>query len=248
MRLLENKNVIITGTSRGIGFEILKEFAINGANIWAHTRKMTKEFEAACNQLAAENNVEIRPIIFEVTDYDTVKGVVKQIMSSKIPIDALVNNAGVTYNALFQMSRMKEVRNQMEVNFFAPFIFTQYISKLMVRNKRGSIINIASTAAIDGNSGKAAYGASKAALITMTKVIAEEMGKDGIRANCIAPGMIETQMLNTMSETIIENTKLETDLRRIGMPVDIANTAVFLASDLSSYLTGQVIRVDGGMS
>ncbi len=162
-------------------------------------------------------------------------------------MDGLVNNAGITYNALFQMSNMDEVRRQMEVNFFAPYQFTQYIVKLMVRNKKGSIVNIASSAGLDGNSGKSAYGASKAALITMTKSIAEELGAVGVRANCIAPGITDTEMLLTMPEYIVEDTKKSVDLQRVGKPADIADAAAFLISDLSSYITGQVLRVDGGM-
>ena len=158
-----------------------------------------------------------------------------------------MNNAGITYNALFQMSDMNVVRKQMEVNFFSVYQFTQYIVKLMIRTKKGSIVNISSTAGLDGNSGKSAYGASKAALIAMTKSVAAELGNQGIRANCIAPGITETEMLSTMPDYIVEAVKNDVDLKRVGKPEDIADTAVFLLSDLSSYITGQVIRVDGGM-
>lgn len=246
-KLMEGKNVIITGTRRGMGRAMLDQFAANGANIWAHARELTPEFEEICQTVSETYEVEVRPLCFELTDYDAMKNAVKQIMSSKIPIDALINNAGVTYNALFQMSQIDKVREQMEVNFFVPYIFTQYIIKLMVRNKKGAIVNIASTAGLDGNSGKSAYGASKAALIAMTKSIAEENGKSGIRANCIAPGITATEMLSTMPDYIVQGVKDSVDLRRAGEPSDIAKTAVFLASDMASYITGQVIRVDGGM-
>lgn len=246
-KLLVGKNVIITGTNRGMGRAMLDEFAANGANIWAHARMLTPEFEAICEEVSKKHTVEIRPLCFELTDYDAMKAAVKTIMSSKIPIDGLVNNAGITANMLFLMTTMDILRRQIEVNFFAPYLFTQYISKLMIRNKKGSIVNISSSAGIDGNSGKSAYGASKAALISMTKSIAEEMGKDGIRANCIAPGITDTEMLLSMPEYIVEEAKESTDLKRIGTPKDIAQTALFLISDLASYITGQVIRVDGGM-
>jgi 3-oxoacyl-[acyl-carrier protein] reductase len=245
--LLKGKNVIITGTRRGMGRAMLDEFASNGANIWAHARELTPEFKKDCEDVANKYSVEVRPLCFELTDYDAMKAAVKQIMSLKIAVDALVNNAGITYNALFQMSKIDTVREQMEVNFIAPYILTQYIVKLMIRNKKGSIVNIASSAALDGNSGKSAYGASKADLIAMTKSIAEEVGKDGIRANCIAPGITATDMLSTMPDYIVQGVKDSVDLRRTGEPRDIAHAAVFLASDLSSYITGQVIRVDGGM-
>ncbi len=245
--LMAGKNVVITGSNRGMGRAMLEVFAAHGANVWAHARQLTPEFADNCNILAKKYNVQIWPLCFELTDYEAMKTAVKEIVSSKLSVDALINNAGITYNALFQMSNINEVRNQMEVNFFAPYIFTQHIVKLMVRNKKGSIVNISSSAGLDGNSGKSAYGASKAALIAMTKAIAEELGKTGIRANCIAPGMTNTEMLKTMPDYIVQEHKDLVDLRRVGEPEEVANTALFLACDLSSYITGQVIRVDGGM-
>ena len=139
------------------------------------------------------------------------------------------------------------IRDRFEVNFFALFNFTQPVSKLMTRQRFGSIINIASTAAQDGNAGKAAYGASKAAVVALTHSIATELGEQGIRANCIAPGITDTDMLATMPAHIVEETRNQTDLRRLGLPAEIAAAAVWLASDLSSYVTGQTIRVDGGL-
>jgi NAD(P)-dependent dehydrogenase (short-subunit alcohol dehydrogenase family) len=153
-------------------------------------------------------------------------------MSEKRPIHALVNNAGVTFNALFQMTTVQALRDQFEVNFFALFNFTQPVSKLMTRQRFGSIINIASTAAQDGNAGKAAYGASKAAVVALTHCIATELGEQGIRANCIAPGITDTDMLATMPVHIVEETRNQTDLRRLGLPAEIAAAAVWLASDL----------------
>ncbi len=245
--MLKGKNVIITGTNRGIGKAMLEEFARNGANIWAHARVETPEFLAVVNALAEKHEVKIWPIFFELTDYEAMKTAVKSIMDSKIPVDALINNAGITYNALFQMSTVEHLRNQLEVNFISVYIFTQYISKLMVRRKKGSIVNIASTAAFDGNSGKSVYGAAKAAVAAMTDSIAAELGESGIRANCIAPGITETDMLASMPEAVVAEAKATADMRRGGKPSEIATTAVFLASDLSSYVTGQTIRVDGGL-
>lgn len=246
-KLLKDKNIIVTGSRKGMGKAMLEVFAANGANIWAHARENTTEFSAYCKELSQKYEVEIWPLCFELTDYEAMKEAIKEVRSYKVPINGLVNNAGITYNALFQMSDIKNVRQQMEVNFFAPYLFTQYIVKLMVRNKNGSIVNIASSAGLDGNSGKSAYGASKAALIAMTKSIAEELGAVGIRANCIAPGITDTDMLSTMPEYIVEDVKNTVDLKRAGKPVEIADTAAFLLSDLSSYITGQVLRVDGGM-
>jgi 3-oxoacyl-[acyl-carrier protein] reductase len=197
--------------------------------------------------LAEKYGVAIRPIAFDMTDRDSMKAAVKRIMSDKRPVDALINNAGITLNALYQMTTEDALRQQFEVNFFSVFIFTQYISKFMVRQKHGSIVNIASSAAQDGNPGKSAYGASKAALIAMTKSIAAELGGAGIRANCISPGVTETEMLSTMPAPVVEEAKRAADLRRSGLPSEIADAAVFLASDLSGYITGQVVRVDGGL-
>lgn len=246
-QLLSGKHIILTGCRRGIGREMLKEFASEGAFVWAHARSLTEDFRSLCEETSQKYQTEIRPLCFEFTDERAMKEAVKEIMASKISVDGLVNNAGITYNALFQMSEIEEVKRQMEVNFFAPYLFTQYLVKLMIRNKKGSIVNIASTAGLDGNSGKSAYGASKAALIAMTKSLAEELGRMGIRANCIAPGITETNMLSTMPESVVEEVKHTVDLKRAGAPFEIAKTAVFLLSDQSSYLTGQVIRADGGM-
>lgn len=245
--ILNGKNVIITGTNRGIGRAMLEEFARNGANIWAHTRHETLEFKEDIDAISKKYQVEIWPIYFDMTDYDAMKAAIKTISVSKTPVDALINNAGITYNALFQMSSVEQLRKQIEVNFISIFIFTQYISKLMVRQKKGSIINIASSAAFDGNPGKSVYGATKAAIVAMTDSIAAELGVNGIRANCIAPGITETDMLITMPAEIVAEAKATADMRRGGDPSEIAKTAVFLASDLSSYITGQTIRVDGGL-
>lgn len=246
-KLLENKNIIVTGTQRGIGKKILEILAANGANVWAHARIETDEFADECKKVSEKYKTQVWPVCFEMTDYGAMREAVKKIRNYRLPVDGLVNNAGVTYNALFQMSDMDVVRNQMEVNFFSVYQFTQYIVKLMLRAKKGSIVNISSTAGLDGNSGKSAYGASKAAVIAMTKSIAAELGNQGIRANSIAPGITETEMLSTMPGYIVEEVKNNVDLKRIGKPEDIADTAAFLLSDLSSYITGQVIRVDGGM-
>lgn len=247
-RMLEGKTVIVTGTAKGMGRQMVKTFAENGANIFAHARAESDDHKKLCESLAETEKVQIVPLYFELRDSEAVKNAVKEIRATKLPIDGLVNNAGVTYNALFQMTDMEELRNQFEVNFFAPFLFTQYISKLMVRNKRGSIVNISSSAALDGNSGKSAYGASKAALLTMTMCISEELSSFGIRANVICPGVTDTDMLATMPDYIMDIQKEATFLKKVGKTSDIANTALFLLSDYSSYITGQVLRVDGGIT
>lgn len=246
-RLLEGKYAIVTGCARGIGNSIVEILAENGANIWACARKQSEEFETKLLNLSSIYQVEIKPVYFDLADKDQMKIAIKSIMSEKKNVDILVNNAGITYNALFQMSTVDKINEVFDVNFISPFLFTQYVVKLMLKNKSGSIINISSSAALDGNSGRAVYGASKAALLCATKSLAAELGDQGIRANVIAPGITRTDMLSSMTEEVINETVMNTDMKRAGEPTDIANTVLFLASDLSSYITGQVLRVDGGM-
>ena len=248
MKLLERKNVIVTGTAKGIGKQMAKTFAAHGANVFAHARTQTEEHGLFCKELEEVHNVQITPLYFDMRDADAMKEAVKMIRGAKLPVDGLVNNAGITNNTLFQMTSMEELRNQMEVNFFAPFLFTQYISKLMVRNKKGSIVSVSSSAALDGNSGKSAYGASKAALLTMTMCISEELAANGVRANVICPGVTATDMLSTMPAYATDIQREAAFLKKVGTPEDIANAALYLLSDHSSYITGQVIRVDGGVT
>ncbi len=247
-KLLQDKNIIVTGTAKGMGRQMVETFASNGANVFAHARTENDDHKGFCAELAKKYGVQIIPLYFDLRDQDAMKEAIKEIRGTKLPIDGLVNNAGITYNSLFQMTDMGELRNQMEVNFFAPFLFTQYISKLMIRNKKGSIVSISSSAALDGNSGKSAYGASKAAILTMTMCISEELAASGIRANVICPGVTATDMLSTMPDYIMDIQKEATFLKKVGETADIANTAMYLLSDYSSYVTGQVIRVDGGVT
>lgn len=245
--ILKNKNVIITGCNRGIGKSILEAFVSNGSNVIACIRKEKPEFSEYISQLSVKHSVSIIPVYFDLVNTEEIKAAVKFIQSTKLTIDALVNNAGITDNALFQMSSISKLKEVFEINFFSVFLFTQYISKLMVRQKSGSIINISSTAGIDGNAGRSVYGASKSAIICMTKSIAAELGEYGIRANSIAPGITNTEMIGNMSQDVIKKNIMNSHIKRVGEPSEIAETAVFLASDLSSYITGQVIRVDGGL-
>ncbi|QOV67168.1 SDR family NAD(P)-dependent oxidoreductase [Citrobacter sp. BDA59-3] len=245
--LMQGKNVLITGCRRGMGRAMVEIFAANGANIYAHAREASDAFVNDMAEVARHYNIQIWPLCFDITDYDAMKLAIKRVMGDKRPLDAVVNNAGIILNNLFQMTSEAQLRQQFEVNFFSVYLFTQYVVKLMVRHQGGSIINISSIVGEDGTLGKSAYGASKAALIAMTKSIAAELGEKGIRANCIAPGIVDTEMLLTMPAQIIEETQKATDLRRTGEPPEIAQAAIFLASDLSSYITGQTIRVDGGL-
>jgi len=246
-KLLEGKNAIITGTARGIGHKIVEVFAMHGANIWACVRTQSDEFEAYCKSLGERYGVIVEPIYFELTNKEQITQAVKSIRNAQRQIDILINNAGITYNALFQMSSEEQIHRTLEVNFVAPYLFSQYIIKLMLRTGGGNVVNIASSAALDGNSGRSIYGASKAAIVCATKAMAEELGHKNIRANSIAPGITQTDMLSSMTDEVIAQTINATDSKEVGTTKDIANACLFLASDLSSYITGQVLRVDGGM-
>jgi 3-oxoacyl-[acyl-carrier protein] reductase len=246
--LLANKYSVITGCNRGIGKAILATFAENGSNVWSCVRKPSDEFEQYAKDLSIRCDVEIIPVYFDLLDYGQIKLAIKDIMSRKKPVDILVNNAGITFNSLFQMSTVEKMKEVFDINFFSQMYLSQMIIKLMLRNKSGgSIINISSTAGLDGNAGRSIYGASKAAIICATKAIAAEHGDSGIRANTIAPGLTQTEMLSSMTDEIIKDTANQSHLKRVGDPDEIAAAALFLASDLSSYVTGQVLRVDGGL-
>lgn len=246
--LLKGRNAIVTGCARGIGKATLAAFAENGANVWACCRTKSEEFEAFADQLATANGVRIVPLYFDLTDINAMKDAVKTIMAGKVRIDVLVNNAGVTYNALFPMSSQEKMRTVFDVNFFALASFSQYIARLMIRQKSGSIINISSTAALDANAGRGAYGASKAAVWCITRVMAHELGEYNVRVNAVAPGVTKTDMVEaSMSEAAIQTAVQSTRLKRMGVPSEIADAVLFLASDLASYVTGEVLRVDGGL-
>ena len=247
MGMLSGKNILITGCARGIGKSMVEVCAKHGANIWANARSPNENFDNYCKSISEQYGVSVIPAYFDLTSKTEIIDSVKMIRAADSPINGLINNAGITYNSLFQMSSEMNLRENLDVNFIGPFILTQYITKLMVRNGSGSIVSIASSAAIDGNSGRSAYGASKAALLTAMKALSREVGVSGIRSNTIAPGITETEMLSSMSAETIMETAESTALKRCGMPHEIASVAAFLISDMSSYITGQTLRVDGGM-
>ena len=247
MQILRAKNILITGCNRGIGMSMLQVCASHGANVWANARQYNADFENYCFEMSKKYCVNVTPVYFDLASKQEILSAVKSIKNSEYPINGLINNAGITHNALFQMSTEANIRENLDVNFVGPFILTQYITKLMVRNGGGAIVSIASSAAFDANAGRAAYGASKAALLTATKALSRELGGAKVRANTIAPGITQTDMLASMSEETIKQTGESTALGRCGRPDEIASVAAFLISDLSSYITGQTLRVDGGM-
>ena len=246
--MLAGKNIVVTGCLQGIGKETLRVFAENGANIFACAYKEDEEFKVYCEALAKSNNVEITPVYFDMMDNDSVKEAAKTIQKSKLEIHGLVNIAGINKDALFNMVTYQDMLDTFQVNVFSQIILSQYIVKLMQRYKtQGSIVFTSSITALDGNEGQVAYGASKAALIGAMRSMALELGGNGIRVNAVAPGVIATPMTEKLSEQVIEKKTKAMEIPRMGEAREVAETYLYLMSDLSTHVTGQVIRVDGGI-
>ncbi len=246
MGLLTGKNALITGAARGIGKAVALKFAAEGANIAFTDLVIDENAQATENELAALG-VKVKGYASDAADFTDTERVVAQVKEEFGNIDVLVNNAGITKDGL--MLRMSEVQWDavINVNLKSAFNFIHACSPIMMRQRSGSIINMASVVGIHGNAGQCNYAASKAGLIALAKSIAQELGSRGIRANSIAPGFIITEMTAQLPEEVRAEWVKKIPLRRGGTPEDIANIATFLASDMSSYMTGQVIEVDGGM-
>lgn len=246
--LLKNKTSVVTGCSRGIGKKILEEFSKNGSDIFACVRTLDENFKKLAIELETKYNNKIFPIEIDLTNEESVKDAGKKILSNNINIDVLVNNAGAIDTSIFQMTSIKKYKELFNINFYSQILFTQLILKSMIKNKKGSIIFISSSSALDGNEGRSAYVSTKAAINGQSKVLSREVGKFNIRVNSIAPGLTNTDMMkeNTPKE-LIKELASKMSLNRIAEPKEIASVALFLSSDLSSYITGQTIRVDGGM-
>ena len=247
MTLLEGKTALITGAARGIGKAIALKFADQGANVVF----TDLEYNDACRQLEkelAEKGVKAKGFASDASSTDDTDRVVKDILKEFDRLDILVNNAGITKDNLLMRMTEGDWDAVLTVNLKSVFNLTKAIQRHMLKNKQGSIINMSSVVGVNGNAGQSNYSASKAGIIGFTKSIAQELGSRNIRCNAIAPGFIETEMTGKLSDEVKEEWAKQIPLRRAGSSEDVANTAVFLASDLSSYVTGQVISVCGGMS
>lgn len=245
--MLKDKTAIITGSNRGIGFAILKKMSENGANIIACARKKDENFEKKLQEISKKNKNQIKTIYFDLLDEKEIERAVKEIVDLNLNIEILVNNAGINQVSLFQMTSIQKIKEIFQVNFFSQLQFTQKIIKMMIKNKKGSIINLSSNAAVECDAGRSAYASSKAALITFTKVLSKELGSFNIRTNSIAPGLTKTEMMEKdISKKIIDEAINKIPLKRPADPEEISNVAVFLASDLSTYINGEVIFVTGG--
>jgi 3-oxoacyl-[acyl-carrier protein] reductase len=246
-RLLEGRNAVVTGCLKGIGRATLDLFTANGSNVWACGQYEDQEFSSHIESLKRQHNVEIIPVYFDLCNSESIKAAARIISSAKKPVDALVNIAGMTEDAFFHMVTMEQMKKVFEINFFSQMLLTQYITKLMLRVKKGSVINISSVTGMDGNPGQLSYSASKAALIAATKTLSAELAPHGVRVNALAPGVIKTGMTADLQSETLTRLIDKSSLKHIGLPREVAGVIVFLASDLSSYITGQVIRVDGGI-
>ena len=242
-QMLDGKTAVVTGANRGIGKCIAETFAAHGAHVIACARHV----DAAVTNWASSTAGEITPVTLDLADPNAIKATTKDIRSASPSIDILVNNAGMAIGGLFQMTSITDMRAVFEVNFFGQINLTQAVARLMARQKAGSIINITSTAAEIADAGTLTYGASKAAFARATKSMATELGAQGIRVNAIAPGVTQTDMYDGMDSQARDRLIQSSALQRAATPQDIANTALFLASDLSTHITGQIIRVDGGI-
>jgi 3-oxoacyl-[acyl-carrier protein] reductase len=247
MKLLEGKTAIVTGAARGIGKAVAVRFAQEGCNI-AFTDLVIDENAKATETEIAAYGVKVKGYASNAAQFEDTHTVVNEIVKDFGRIDILVNNAGITRDGL--MMRMSEQQWDMviNVNLKSAFNFIHALTPVLMKQRAGSIINMSSVVGVHGNAGQANYSASKAGMIGLAKSVARELGSRGIRANAIAPGFIITEMTHQLSEEVREEWAKLIPMKRGGTPEDVANAALFLASDLSSYITGQVIQVDGGMN
>lgn len=246
MKLLEGKTAIITGASRGIGKGIAQVFAQHGANV-AFTYSSS---EAAANELETELNalgIKAKGYKSNAADFEQSAQLAKDVLEEFGSIDILVNNAGITKDNLLMRMAEEDFDKVIEVNLKSIFNMTKAVQRTMLKQRKGSIINMSSVVGVKGNAGQSNYAASKAGMIGFSKSMALELGSRNIRTNVIAPGFIETEMTAKLDEETVAGWRNAIPLKRGGSPEDIANACVFLASDMSAYITGQVLNVDGGM-
>lgn len=246
MKLLENKTAIITGASRGIGKGIAETFAENGANVAFTYLSSEQKAEALANELR-EKGGKVLAVRSNAAVMEDAETLVKQVVEEFGTVDIVVNNAGITKDNLLMRLTEEAWDDVINTNLKSVFNLTKAVQRTMLKQRSGSIINLSSVVGIKGNAGQSNYSASKAGIIGFTKSIALELGSRNIRSNAIAPGFIETEMTDKLDEKTVQGWRDAIPLKRGGTPQDVANLALFLASDLSAYITGQVISVDGGM-
>ena len=246
MNLLKGKNVIITGGSRGIGRGIAEKFAEQGANIAFTCIKMSDESLELAKNLE-KIGIKAKAYESDAADFDAAIKLAEDVLNDFGSIDVLVNNAGITKDNLLMRMSEEDFNDVMKINMNSVFNNTKAVLRQMLKQRSGSIINLSSVVGVKGNAGQSNYSSSKAAIIGFTKSVALELGSRNIRCNAIAPGFIETEMTKALSNDQVNDWAESIPLKRTGQVEDIANTSLFLASDMSSYITGQVINVCGGM-
>ena len=247
LNLLTDKVCLITGASSGIGLAIAKLFALNGAVVYVNSSKEDKVERAVSIIREESKNERVFALSFDINDYETVSDGIRKVYSLHKKIDVLVNNAGIAPSGLTGFTDPKVIESTFNTNVLSLINITQLAVKLMLRKGSGSIINLSSIMGVNGASGMSSYSASKAAVIGFTKSLSKEVASKNIRVNAIAPGFIDTDMARGIDEKLYEERLSSIGMKRIGSPEDVANMALFLASEMSSYITGQVIGVDGGM-
>ena len=246
MKLLENKVALITGGSRGIGKSIVEKFVSNGCNV-AFTYNKSEADAKLIESNLSEKDIKIKGYKCDVAKFKNAEILANSVINDFGKIDILVNNAGITKDNLLLRMSEDDFNQVLNVNLNSVFNMTKVFQREFLKNRNGSIINISSIVGIKGNAGQSNYSASKAGIIGFTKSIALELGSRNIRSNVVAPGFIETEMTENLSDDTLKSWYNSISLKRGGKPSDIGNVCVFLASDMSSYITGQVLVVDGGM-
>lgn len=245
--LLKEKTALITGAARGIGKQIALLFAREGANIAFTDLALDETTVNTCNELRALG-VKVRAYASDAADFNAAHEVVDEVIKEFGRIDILVNNAGITRDTLLMRMTEAQWDQVLQVNLKSAFNFTHAVTPVMMRQRSGSIISLSSVVGLNGNAGQANYAASKAGIIALMKTTAKELGGRGVRANAIAPGFILTDMTKSLPEETLKQFVSMIPLRRGGAPEEVAKVALFLASDLSSYVSGQVIQVNGAMA
>tara|TARA_R110002049_G_scaffold306430_1_gene504878 strand:- start:1191 stop:1937 length:747 start_codon:yes stop_codon:yes gene_type:complete len=246
MRLLEGKNVIITGASRGIGMGIAKVFAENGANV-AFTYSSSEAPALELEKELIASGVKAKAYKSNAASFAQSEELVAKVLEDFGGIDVLINNAGITKDNLLMRMGEDDFDAVIEINLKSVFNMTKAVQRTMLKQRKGSIINMSSVVGVKGNAGQTNYAASKAGMIGFTKSVALELGSRNIRCNAIAPGFIETEMTDKLDDKVVQGWRDGIPLKRGGSPADVANACLFFASDLSGYITGQVLNVDGGM-